>query len=688
MGKSLVIVESPAKAKTIKKYLGSNYIVEASMGHVRDLPKSTLGVDIENNYMPKYITIRGKGDLLATLRKASKKCTKVFLATDPDREGEAISWHLMNALKLPEESTCRIEFNEITKSAIKEAIKKPREVNFNLVNAQQARRVIDRLVGYEISPILWRKVKWGLSAGRVQSITLKLICDREKEIKNFVTEEYWSIDCDVKKDNKKINFKLVSFQNKKVELKNETESNEILKEIENKKAKIIEVKKQNRVKKPLPPFTTSTLQQEAYKKLNFTTKRTMSVAQVLYEGLDIEKFGTISLITYMRTDSVRVSNEAIENAKDFIVKNYGEEYYPETPNIYKGKKNSQDAHEAVRPSHTEITPEMIKGKVKPELYKLYDLIWSRFMASQMVPAKIEGTSVKMNIGDYSFRTSGNVIKFEGYMKIYKSEDEEDKTLPIFIENEELKVEKINSNQHFTQPPAHYSEGTLVKTLEENGIGRPSTYSPTITTILARRYVEKDNKNIIPTELGIIVENIMAMYFKQIMNVDFTVKMENELDQIEVGNMDWKKVVSDYFEPIREEIKIAEKELAKISIEDKVSDIPCDKCNTLMVIKQGRYGDFLACPNYPECKNTKPIFKKLEVTCPKCGGEIHEKRSKKGRTFYGCGNYPECDFVSWGEPSNKKCEKCDSVMVKKYSKAKGNYLECSNSECKEKIFENN
>ena len=683
MGQNLVIVESPAKAKTISKYLGKNYTVEASMGHVRDLPKSKLGVDIEDNFNPKYITIRGKGELIAKLKKAAKKADKIYLATDPDREGEAISWHLANILKISEDDTCRIVFNEITKSAVKESIKEARKINLNLVDAQQARRVLDRLVGYEISPILWKNVKWGLSAGRVQSAALKLICDKEEEIKAFEPKEYWTVDCILKKERKKFPIKLTKYENKKLEIKTEEEANKIIKDLEENDYRVHKVKKGSRLKNPLPPFTTSTLQQEASKKLNFMTKRTMSIAQALYEGVEVKGYGTVGLITYMRTDSVRVSEEAQGKAVDFIKQNYGEEYIPKAPRIYKGKKNIQDAHEAIRPSHIDITPEIAKSSLSAEQYKLYSLIWKRFIASQMSSCSLNTNSIDIINGEYLFKASGSTIKFDGFMKVYDyttEDDENDVTLPILEEGEILSSVSVEGKQHFTQPPARYTEASFVKLLEEKGIGRPSTYVPTISTLLSREYVSREKKNLIPTELGFIVNNIMSDYFKQIVDVDFTADMERKLDYIEEGSEEWKGVVGEFFTPLKVAIDKAEKEISKVVIEDKVSDVPCDKCGRMMVIKRGRYGTFLACPGYPECHNAKPIVEELEVPCPKCGGKILAKRSKKGKKFFGCSNYPNCDFVSWNEPIKEACSKCGSYMTAKYSKTKGKYAVCSNAEC--------
>lgn len=684
MGQKLVIVESPAKAKTIEKYLGKNYVVEASMGHVRDLPKSQLGVDIENEYNPKYITIRGKGELLSKLRKLAKKSDKIYLATDPDREGEAISWHLANVLKIDESENCRIEFNEITKSAVKNSIKNPRKINSNLVDAQQARRILDRLVGYEISPLLWRNVKWGLSAGRVQSAALKLICDREEEIKKFNQEEYWTVDVKLKKGRKSFPVKLTTKNKKKVEIKNKEQADLIIEELKQNEYVVNKIKKGEKNKNPLAPFTTSTLQQEASKKLNYMTKKTMSVAQQLYEGVEVKKFGTVGLITYMRTDSVRISNEAQEKALNFIKENYGEEYIPSEPRVYRGKKNIQDAHEAIRPTYVEITPEIAKENLSNDQYKLYALIWKRFVASQMATCILNTNSLEIKNGEYILRASGSTIKFDGFMKVYEyisGEEEESVLLPELEENEVLKEDSIEGKQHFTQPPARYSEAAFVKLLEEKGIGRPSTYVPTISTLISRKYVDREKKILIPTELGFIVNDIVSTYFKQIVDTDFTAEMEVKLDNVEAGKESWTHIVDEFFTPLKKDIEKAESEISKVIIEDKVSDVPCDKCGRLMVIKHGRFGDFLACPGYPECQNTKPIVEEVDANCPLCGGKILVKRSKKGNRFYGCSNYPECNFVSWYEPTNKKCPDCGLYMVKRYSKSKGEYLQCSNKDCK-------
>ena len=689
MGQNLVIVESPSKAKTIGKYLGKNYIVEASMGHIRDLPKSQLGVDVNNNYEPKYITIRGKGDLLEKLKKLAKKSDKVYLATDLDREGEAISWHLAKALRIDESEKCRIEFNEITKTAIKTAIKSPRQIDVNLVNAQQARRVLDRLVGYEISPILWKKVKWGLSAGRVQSVALKIICDREKEIKGFIPKEYWTIDCILKgeKGNKAFNVKLLNYEGKKLEINNETESNKIISDLKSGEFKVNKIKKSTKTKNPLPPFTTSTLQQDAYKKLNFATRKTMLVAQQLYEGVDVRGHGSIGLITYMRTDSVRVSSEAQQATRQYLTATYGSEYIPEEPRVFKGKKNIQDAHEAIRPTYVELTPESVKESLRPEQYKLYSIIWNRFVASQMAACLMNSTSIDIINNKYGLKANGSNVKFDGFTKLYQytsEEDESSTTLPDISEGEILKNQEINGNQHFTQAPPKFSEASLVKTLEENGIGRPSTYAPTISTLLDRKYIERNKKTLDPTELGEIVNNIVSEYFKPIVDIEFTAGMEGKLDNVEEGSEQWTKIVDEFFVPLKSLIEIAEKEVSKITIEDKVTEIQCDKCGKFMVIKHGRFGDFLACPGYPECKNTKPIVEEINASCPKCDGKIIARKSKKGKKFFGCSNYPNCDFVSWFEPVEQRCPECNTYMVKKYNKQKGNYLECTNAECKHKI----
>ncbi len=690
MSQKLVIVESPAKAKTIKKYLGSGYIVEASMGHIRDLPKSQLGVNVEEDFEPKYITIRGKGDLLAKLRKAAKKADKVYLATDPDREGEAISFHLASVLKLDPEDNIRIEFNEITKDAVKKSIKNARPINLKVFDAQQARRVVDRLVGYEISPILWRNVKWGLSAGRVQSVALKILCDREKEIEAFVSKEYWSIEADLMKDKKTIKTKLTQYKNKKVEIESENEAVKIKKDLDKGEFIVSSIKKGTKTKNPLAPFITSTLQQEASKRMNYQTRRTMSIAQKLYEGMDIKGYGSVGLITYMRTDSTRISAEAQASAKTYIEETFGTAYYPSTPRVYKGKKNAQDAHEAIRPSDVNLTPEMVKASVKSEEYKLYKLIWERFVASQMASCKLDTISLEVMNGHYKFRASGSSVAFDGFMKLYdyKGDDEEENTsIPELEEDEKLKSKDINLNQHFTQPPPRFTEASFVKTLEELGIGRPSTYAPTISTLLNRLYVEREKKSLIPTDLGKIVNDIMSEYFKDIVDVEFTAEMESRLDLIEEGTETWKEVVGSFYNPLRKDIDFAESKVSKVTIEDEVTDEICEKCGSHFVIKNGRFGKFLACSGYPECKNTKAIVERLDVKCPTChDGDVLARKSRKGKKFFGCSRYPECNYVSWYEPVKTPCPVCEGLMYKKYSNKDGSFLECSNENCGHKIIE--
>lgn len=684
MAKTLVIVESPAKAKTIEKFLGkSHYTVKASVGHVRDLPKSTLGVDIDNNFEPRYINIRGKGDLIKELKKEAKKAKRVYLATDPDREGEAISWHLAYILGIDENDECRIEFNEITKDAIKKAIKNPRNIDLKLVDAQQARRVLDRLLGYQISPILWAKVRKGLSAGRVQSVTTKLICEREREINDFVPKEYWSLEIEGKtKDNENITFKFISYNNEKIELNNEEEVNHILENIKNEKLVVEKIESKTRRKSAPKPFTTSMLQQEAANKLSFTTKKTMMVAQELYEGVDIEGEGTVGLISYIRTDSKRISDEAKEKAKTYIIDELGEKYYKEhkEKKDNKEKKKVQDAHEAIRPTSVFRTPDSIKSSLTRDQFKLYNLIWRRFVASQMEDSLFDVLTVDCKIGNALFRASGSVMKFDGYTKVYNFTERQDKILPPIAENDELEVNKFLPNQHFTQPPARYTEASLVKTLEELGIGRPSTYAPTITTILNRGYVEKEGTSLHPTELGMIVTDILDINFQKFIDVDFTVQMESKLDEIEEGDIQWKDVVGEFYEPLREAIKEANEKIEKINMDEETDEI-CEECGSNMVIKYGRFGKFMACKNYPECKNTKPLVNKIGVKCPKCkDGEIILRKSKKGKAFYGCSNYPECDFISWNKPTGEVCKECGSYMVEKRTKSEAKEV-CSNKECK-------
>ena len=684
MAKTLVIVESPAKAKTIEKFLGkSHYTVKASVGHVRDLPKSTLGVDIENNFEPRYINIRGKGDLIKELKKEAKKSKRVYLATDPDREGEAISWHLAYILGIDEDDECRIEFNEITKDAIKKAIKNPRSLDLKLVDAQQARRVLDRLLGYQISPILWLKVRKGLSAGRVQSVTTKLICEKEREINDFIPKEYWTLDIEGKTENGEIIlFKFISFNNEKIDLNNEEDVNNILNNIENENLIVEKIESKTRRKSAPKPYTTSVLQQDAANKLSFTTKKTMIIAQELYEGVDIEGEGTVGLISYIRTDSKRISDEAKEKAKEFIVDELGEKYYKEYNDKKDGKekKKVQDAHEAIRPTSVLRTPMSVKSSLSKDQFKLYNLIWRRFVASQMEDSVFEVLNVDCRIGDALFRATGSIMKFEGYTKIYNFTEREDKILPAINEGDKLNINQFMPVQHFTQPPARFTEASLVKTLEELGIGRPSTYAPTIATILNRGYVEKQGTSLHPTELGMIVTDILNINFKKFIDVDFTAQMENKLDEIEDGNIQWKSVVSEVYEPLKEAIEEAKEKIEKINMDEETDEI-CELCGSNMVIKYGRFGKFMACKNYPECKNTKPLVNKVGVKCPKCKeGDIILRKSKKGKAFYGCSNYPECDFISWYKPTGELCKECGSYMIEKHTKNETKEI-CSNKECK-------
>lgn len=691
MAKTLVIVESPAKAKTIEKFLGkSHYSVKASVGHVRDLPKSKLGVDIENNFEPQYINIRGKGDLIKDLKKEAKKSKKVYLATDPDREGEAISWHLAYILGLDQNDDCRIEFNEITKDAIKKAIKSPRSIDIDLVDAQQARRVLDRLLGYQISPILWQKVRKGLSAGRVQSVTTKLICDREKEIEAFIPNEYWTIDIEAKtSDDEDISFKFYGKSKDKMDLSNEEIVNSILNDIKDKDILVNSIESKTRKKSAPKPFTTSMLQQEAANRLSFTTKKTMSIAQELYEGIDIEGEGTVGLISYIRTDSKRISDEAKEKSKEYILESLGDEYYKADFDKTKEKsgKKVQDAHEAIRPTSVSRTPDSIKNSLTKDQFKLYNLIWRRFIASQMQDSVFDTLNVECSIDDYILKATGSKMKFDGYTKIYNFTEREDKILPPIKEGDTLNVKDIVPLQHFTQPPARYTEASLVKTLEELGIGRPSTYAPTITTILNREYVEKQGSSLHPTELGKIVTDILEANFQKFIDVDFTATMESQLDEVEEGNVEWKEVVAKSYEPLKEAIEIAKENIEKINMDEETDEI-CENCGENMVIKHGRFGKFMACKNYPECKTTRPVVNKVGVKCPKCNtGDIILRKSKKGKAFYGCSNYPECDFISWNKPTGDNCDKCGSYMIEKVTKSETKVV-CSNKECKnEKVEEN-
>ena len=681
MAKYLVIVESPAKVKTIKKFLGKNYEVAASNGHVRDLPKSQLGVDVEHDFEPKYITIRGKGDILANLRKEVKKADKVYLATDPDREGEAISWHLSKALKLEGKDVNRISFNEITQSAVKASLKQPRDIDMNLVNAQQARRILDRMVGYKISPLLWAKVKRGLSAGRVQSVALRIICDREEEINAFIPEEYWTLDAELKiaGEKKPLLAKFYGDSERKMNISSREEMDRVMAEISKETFKVIEVKKGERVKKAPLPFTTSTLQQEASKALNFPISKTMRIAQQLYEGVDVKGQGTVGLITYLRTDSVRISEEADAQAHEYIGKNYGENYLATQTTAKKSGAKIQDAHEAIRPSDINRTPAMVKDSLSRDQFRLYQLIWKRFAASRMASAVYETTNVKIGAGNYRFTVSASKITFDGFMSVYTSEDDEKAENNVLLksidESTELSLEKLDEKQHFTQPPAHYTEASLVKTLEELGIGRPSTYSPTITTILARRYIVKENKNIYVTELGEVVNQIMKESFPSIVDEHFTANMENLLDSVGEGTVNWKTVIENFYPDLEKAVEAAEKDLEKVKIEDEVTDVVCDVCGRNMVVKYGPHGKFLACPGFPECRNTKPYLEKIGVKCPKCGKEIVLKKTKKGRKYYGCENNPECDFMSWSRPVEEKCPKCGGYMV-----VKGSKIVCADEQC--------
>ncbi len=683
MAKNLLIVESPAKAKTIKKFLGANYEVLASNGHVRDIPKSRMGIDVDNDYEPKYITIRGKGDVLAKLRKEVKKAENVYLATDPDREGEAISWHLAEALKIPQEEVKRITFNEVTKNAVRNSIKEARGIDMNLVDAQQARRILDRMIGYRISPLLWDKVKRGLSAGRVQSVALRIICDREAEIDAFVPQEYWSLDAafSVKGMKKPFRAKFYGTTEGKVAISSEEEANKILAAVNGAKFKVSEIKMGERKRQPAPPFTTSTLQQEAAKALNFSTQKTMRLAQQLYEGVDVKGHGTVGLITYLRTDSVRVSEEADAAAKQFITDNYGTDFVIETEQKKADKKKIQDAHEAIRPTYADLTPAAVKESLSRDLFRLYQLIWKRFIASRMQAAKYETATVKLDGGGYRFTTTTSELVFDGFMAVYCPEDEEETEevkggfLKNLTKDSEVKLEELLPARHFTTPPAHYNEASLVKTLEELGIGRPSTYAPTITTILARRYVVKENKNLYVTEIGEAVNRIMRQAFCSIVDVNFTATMEALLDAVESGDVYWKTIVRNFYPDLEESLANAEQELENIKIEDEISDVTCEMCGRQMVIKYGPHGKFLACPGFPECRNTKPYLEKIGVACPVCGKDVVVRKTKKGRRYYGCEANPECDFMAWQKPSGKKCPQCGGILLEK-----GNKLACASEEC--------
>ncbi|MEB6548184.1 type I DNA topoisomerase [Heyndrickxia sporothermodurans] len=691
MSEYLVIVESPAKAKTIERYLGKKYKVKASMGHIRDLPRSQMGVDTEHNFEPKYITIRGKGPILKELKTAAKKAKKVYLAADPDREGEAIAWHLAHSLDVDIHSNCRVVFNEITKDAIKESFKHPRPINTDLVDAQQARRILDRLVGYNISPLLWKKVKKGLSAGRVQSVAVRLIIDRENEIKNFTPEEYWTIVADFKKGKETFQGSFYGKNGKKVELKSEEEVKSILSQIKGKDFEITSVSKKERKRNPAPPFTTSSLQQEAARKLNFRAKKTMMLAQQLYEGIDLGKEGTVGLITYMRTDSTRISEVAQEEAANFIQQQYGKEYIRGEQRKEKKSSNTQDAHEAIRPTSTMREPSSLKAFLSRDQLRLYKLIWERFVASQMAQAVMDTMSVDLNNGEIVFRANGSKLKFPGFMKVYvegtdDQSEEKDKFLPQMETGDIVKSDVVDPKQHFTQPPPRYTEARLVKTLEELGIGRPSTYAPTLDTIQKRGYVALENKRFIPTELGEIVLELIMEFFPEILDVEFTAKMEHNLDEIEEGKIEWVKIIDDFYKGFYENLVKAESEMEKVEIKDEEAGEDCELCGNPMVFKMGRYGKFMACSNFPDCRNTKPIVKEIGVKCPKCNeGNIIERKSKKKRIFYGCDRYPECDFLSWDKPIERKCPKCEQLLVEKKLK-KGVQVQCTNCDYKEKTVE--
>ena len=682
MARYLVIVESPAKVKTIKKFLGSNYVVTASNGHVRDMPKSQMGIDIENDYEPKYITIRGKGEILAKLRKEVKKADKIYLATDPDREGEAISWHLSKALKLEDKKVYRISFNEITKNAVKASLKNPREIDMDLVDAQQARRVLDRIVGYKISPLLWAKVKRGLSAGRVQSVALRIIADREEEINAFIPEEYWTLDADlkVKGERKLLTAKFYGTEKSKMTISSKEELDEIMKEVENAEYSVADIKKGERTKKAPVPFTTSTLQQEASKALNFATAETMRIAQQLYEGVDIKGSGTVGLITYLRTDSTRISEEADATVREYIREGFGEEYVSDG-DVKKSsdKKIIQDAHEAIRPTDVTRTPAAVKEFLSRDQFRLYQLVWKRFIASRMQPARYETTSVKIAAGQYRFTVAASKIVFEGFRSVYteagETKEENNVLLKGLDMDSVLTKESLNSKQHFTQPPAHYTEATLVKTLEELGIGRPSTYAPTISTIIARRYVAKENKNLYLTEIGEVVNNIMKQSFPSIVDVNFTANMESLLDGVAEGKVRWKTIIENFYPDLEAAVEKAETELEQVKIEDEVTDVICEECGRNMVVKYGPHGKFLACPGFPDCRNTKPYLEKIGVPCPVCGKDVVIRKTKKGRRYYGCEDNPECEFMSWQKPSTKKCPRCGKYMLEK-----GNKLVCSDEQC--------
>ena len=686
MANNLVIVESPAKANTIGKFLGKDYKIVASVGHVRDLPKSQIGIDIENDFEPKYITIRGKGEIISKLKKEAKSASKIYLATDPDREGEAISWHLANLLNIDCNEKCRIVFNEITKNAVKNAIKTPRTIDMNLVDAQQARRVLDRIVGYKISPLLWKKVRKGLSAGRVQSVAARLICDREEEIEDFKPEEYWTIAAALQKKKSGSSFEAKFFgrADEKIELKNEKQVREILEQLEGKEYIVSKVKTGEKRKTPPPPFTTSTMQQEAARKLGFPTKKTMMIAQQLYEGIEVKGHGAIGLVTYIRTDSTRISKEAQQEAKRYIGETYGEKYLPEEERVFKNRSAAQDAHEAIRPTYVDMTPESVKSSLTNDQYKLYKLIWSRFISSQMASAVYDTISADIMADEFLFKANGSKLKFKGFVAVYtEGKDEEtddgEVTIPELTQNEKLILKKLEEKQHFTQPPLRYTEATLVKVLEEKGIGRPSTYAPIITTILARGYVEKEKKYLKPTELGRIVNDLMKSNFSDIVDVQFTAQMEKKLDDVEEGTKRWVDLMKDFYGPFEEMLRKAEEQIGQIEIHDEVTDIKCEKCGRNMVIKIGRFGKFLACPGFPECRNARPILEEAGVSCPVCHGKVLIKKTKKGKKYLGCENNPQCTFMTWDMPAGENCPKCGNFMVSRYSGKKVE-LRCSNENC--------
>ena len=676
--KILVIVESPSKAKTIGKFLGSRYKVIASVGHVRDLPKSKLGIDIDNDFEPRYISIRGKGDIIKELKKEAKNASKVYLATDPDREGEAISWHLAFLLGIDIDSPCRIVFNEITEKAIKTAIKSPRPIDLKLVDAQQARRVLDRLVGYKISPLLWRKIRRGLSAGRVQSAALKIICDRENEIKKFKPQEFWNITAEFEKD-KNFIAKLIEYKGEKLLIENREQNDEILAQLEQGRYIVKSIEEKDRSRRAAAPFTTSSMQQDAANKINFTTKKTMMIAQQLYEGVEVKGRGTIGLVSYIRTDSVRISDEARAASKEYIISNMGEQYYG--GNVYKNKKKDvQDAHEAIRPSYIELDPESIKDSLSKDQYNLYRLIWNRFVASQMAPAKFKAVNVVVENGDYNLKAVGSKLIFDGFLKVYShvKDDEEDRWLPDMDEGEVLRAVNVEGVQNFTQPPARFTEASLVKDLEEKDIGRPSTYAPIVATLIDRKYISKEKKSLIPTELGFIVTDMMEQYFREIVDAGFTAQMEDNLDDIESKGVRWKSVIEDFYGTLKEELDIADKQIEKVEFKEELTGEMCEKCGKPMAVKHGRFGVFAACTGYPECKNTKPLVQSINVKCPKCGKDIVARKSKKGRVFYGCSGYPECTQSYWNKPIDRKCPKCGELLVEK--KSKDAKYACSNSEC--------